>query len=74
MTTETGRNEEMEEREKFLTALRKFCAAGQELADAWNGEHFYADEAAPLPEALTPPMSLDEWLMELQVHYEEALA
>jgi len=60
--------------ERFLEALREFCSAGSRLAEAWDdGEGFNADERAPLPAALAPPLSLDDWLDALASHYEREL-
>jgi hypothetical protein len=57
--------DEQDEIDKFNAALHEFIRAGFALTDAWGD----ADERKPLPEHLKPPMSLDEWLMELQQHY-----
>lgn len=46
-------------------ALKKFIAAGFELVEVWGN----LDETHPLPERLRFPLSLDEWLSELQAHY-----
>jgi hypothetical protein len=55
--------------DRFHAAFREFYLAGMKLVEAWDDKGFNADEAYPLPEAIRPPMSLDEWLMELNVHY-----
>lgn len=60
----------------FLIKLDVFLAAGMALVEAWNADArgFNADVLAPLPEKLTPPLSLDEWLMELRSHYRSSLS
>jgi hypothetical protein len=57
-------------RTAFLERLRDFTNAGHLLIEVWAD----ADEVAPLPARLRPPLSLDEWLMELSAHYAVALA
>jgi hypothetical protein len=67
--------EEVDARTLFLDKVRAFVAAGLDLTKVWDDTDagFFADEVAPLPEALRPPLSLDEWLVELQEHYEGRL-
>ncbi len=62
-----------EAHDRFLAALKEFYSAGMKLVAAWDDPdvEFHADEIWPLPERLTPPLSLDEWLTELLAHYEE---
>ena len=68
-----------EARTAFLAALDTFVTVGLKLAqDAWDVDDdqgkciFNADNEAPLPAHLTPPMSLDEYMMDLSHHYHAA--
>jgi hypothetical protein len=58
---------EQEDRDAFNAALNEFVKAGLALTHVWGD----ADERKPLPPHLKPPLSLDEWLIELQEHYAE---
>lgn len=57
--------------ERFRVAFESFYTAGMDLVEAWDDSDaaFNADLEWPLPEKIRPPMSLDEWLMELREHY-----
>jgi hypothetical protein len=70
-----ARADYIDDEERFLAALHEFASAGNRLVEAWTGEEggFNADEAAPLPEDLRPPASLDEWLADFVGHYERTL-
>ena len=61
-------------KERFMAAMSNFFSAGVELVNAWDDREtgFNADEEAPLPAALTPPMSLEEWFYSLLEHYQNA--
>jgi len=62
---------ETEARQEFKDAWREFYRAGQRLMETWDTVDFHADDEFPLPKNLAPPMSFDEWLMELDGVYGE---
>lgn len=57
--------------ERFRVAFDAFYTAGMALVEAWDDPDavFNADVEWPLPPRIAPPLSLDEWLMELREHY-----
>ncbi len=68
-----GSHEE-QAKDRFMKALSDFYSAGMRLVEAWDDVDFNADDLAPLPARLAPPLSLDEWLIELTEHYEAAFS
>jgi len=69
---ETMEMPDLSARVRFEGAFWTFHAAGMKLVEVWDVPGFNADEWKPLPDRLRPPLSLDEWLTELLVHYREA--
>lgn len=62
---------EVDAAREFQRRLGQFYSAGMRLVDAWDiGPGINADDVWPLPERLKPPLSLDEWFMELLAHYQ----
>jgi len=55
--------------ERFKQALRAWIAAGHRLVETWSTVDFDADERYPLPDAIKPPISLDDWFWALDAHY-----
>ena len=65
----------MTAKERFKQALSEFIEAGNKLVEAWDGDDgFNADVAYGVPVSPTGqrlfPISMDEWLLELQGHFE----
>lgn len=63
----------------FIAAFDEWYSAGMKMVEAWDngsntpGADFNADDFAPLPPQLAPPVSFDDWFGQLYEHYHQNL-